>query len=72
MANFESCHNWVTINFHWKFFQVQARSLLQILNGFLVGFTLGGSACFRVKGNESAFFSLGVRSDVRFAQPDDI
>ena len=44
MANFESCHDRVAMNFHLKFFQVQARSFFQILNGFLVGFTLGGGA----------------------------
>ena len=47
-ANFENCHERMAMNFHWKFFQVQARCLLQILNGFLISFTLGGSACFRI------------------------
>ncbi len=29
----------VAVSFHWKLIQVQARSFLQILNGFLIGFT---------------------------------
>lgn len=48
MADFESCHDRVAVNFHWKLIQVQARGFLQILNGSLIGFTLGGGACFRV------------------------
>ncbi len=40
----------MAVSFHWKLVQIQARSFLQILNGFLIGFTLGGSDCYRVAG----------------------
>ena len=40
----------MAVSFYWKLVQVQARSFLQILNGFLIGFTLGGSDCYRVAG----------------------
>ena len=40
----------MAVSFYWKLVQVQARSFLQILNGFFIGFTLGGSDCYRVAG----------------------
>ncbi len=40
----------MAVSFYWKLVQVQSRSFLQILNGFLIGFTLGGSDCYTVAG----------------------
>ena len=40
----------MAVSFYWTLVQVQTRSFFQILNGFLIGFTLGSSDCFRVAG----------------------
>ena len=56
MRNFECRYQRVSVNIHWKFFQVKTRSFLEILYRFSNCFTLSGSPGFRIQCDKSAFF----------------